>query len=81
MEAIARRTRRACLPVLPWYSAERHEFHLPPEKAKALLPGTIETYQEQDGRPLKEILLHARSGIGKEEYKGFLQACRRASIS
>lgn len=59
----------------PWYSAERHEFHLPPEKAKALLLGTIKTYQEQDGRPLKEIFLHARSGIDKEEYEGFLQAC------
>lgn len=59
----------------PWYSAERHEFHLPPEKAKALLLGTIKTYQEQDGRPLKEIFLHARSGIDKEEFEGFLQAC------
>lgn len=59
----------------PWYSAERHEFHLPPEKAKALLLGTIKTYQEQDGRPLKEIFLHARSGIDREEYEGFLKAC------
>ena len=28
-----------------------------------------------DGRPLKEIFLHARSGIDKEEYQGFLKAC------
>lgn len=59
----------------PWYSKERGEFHLPPEKAEALLRGTIETYKQQDGRPLKEIFLHARSGINKEEYEGFLRAC------
>ena len=59
----------------PWYSKERGEFHLPPEKAEALLRGTIETYKQEDGRPLKEIFLHARSGINAEEYEGFLRAC------
>lgn len=59
----------------PWYSQERNEFHLPPSKAESLLKGTIDTYQKQDGRPLKEIFLHARSGIDKVEYEGFLRAC------
>ncbi|NDV75337.1 hypothetical protein [Burkholderia cenocepacia] len=59
----------------PWYSKERGEFHLPPDKAEALLRGTIETYRQEDGRPLKEIFLHARSGIDTEEYAGFLRAC------
>jgi len=59
----------------PWYSAERKEFHLPPAAAEKLLRGTIETYQAQDGRPLREIFLHARSGIDKDEYEGFLKAC------
>jgi len=59
----------------PWYSKERGEFHLPPGKAEALLRGTIETYKQEDGRPLKEIFLHARSGIDSEEYAGFLRAC------
>ncbi|MCG8430772.1 MAG: hypothetical protein MJA29_06350 [Candidatus Omnitrophica bacterium] len=59
----------------PWYSKERGEFHLPPDKAEALLRGTIETYKQEDGRPLSEIFLHARSGINLEEYKGFLRAC------
>jgi len=59
----------------PWYSEERREFHLPPTEAEKLLRGTIETYKKQDGRPLKEIFLHARSGIDKAEYEGFLQAC------
>lgn len=59
----------------PWYSPLRKEFHLPPEKAETLLRGTIQTYQEQDGRPLKEIFLHARSGIDREEYQAFVKAC------
>jgi hypothetical protein len=59
----------------PWYSEERKEFHLPPAEAEKLLRGTIETYQKQDGRPLREIFLHARSGIDKEEYEGLLRAC------
>jgi hypothetical protein len=59
----------------PWYSEERREFHLTPAAAEQLLKGTIETYRKQDGRALKEIFLHARSGIDADEYQGFLQAC------
>ena len=59
----------------PWYSKEKGEFHLPPDKAEALLRGVIDTYQQQDGRPLKEIFLHARSGIEAEEFEGFRRAC------
>lgn len=59
----------------PWYSRHTGEFHLPPAKAEALLRGTIATYKQEDGRPLKEIFLHAHSGIDAEEYKGFLKAC------
>jgi hypothetical protein len=58
----------------PWYSAKNGEFHLPPDKAERLLRGTIETYKQQDGRPLKEIFLHAHSGINHEEFEGFLRA-------
>ena len=59
----------------PWYSKERGEFHLPPDKAEALLRGTIATYKQEDGRPLKEIFLHSQSGIDADEYEGFLRAC------
>jgi hypothetical protein len=59
----------------PWYSEERKEFHLNAKAAEALLRGTIETYQKQDGRPLCEIFLHARSGISREEFEGFSRAC------
>ena len=59
----------------PWYSEEKKEFHLPPADAEKLLRGTIETYHKQDGRPLKEIFLHAASGIDPEEFEGFKRAC------
>lgn len=59
----------------PWYSPERKEFHLSKDAAEKMLRGAIETYQEQEGRPLKEVFLHARSGINQEEYEGFLKAC------
>lgn len=59
----------------PWYAQDSGEFHLPPEKAEALLRGTIETYKHEDGRPLKEVFLHSRSEINAEEYAGFLRAC------
>ena len=59
----------------PWYSPEKKEFHLSSYAAEKMLRGTIETYREQDGRPLREIFLHARSGINQEEYEGFLKAC------
>jgi hypothetical protein len=59
----------------PWYSEDSKEFHLNPLAAEKLLRGTIETYRQQDGRPLREIFLHARSGISEEEFQGFLRAC------
>lgn len=59
----------------PWYSEEHNEFHLSKKAAEKLLRGTIETYQKQDGRPLREIFLHARSGLNEEEFQGFQAAC------
>lgn len=59
----------------PWYSEEKREFHLSADAAYRLLEGTIKTYQLQDGRPLREVFLHARSGINAEEYAGFQKAC------
>lgn len=59
----------------PWYSEKFKEFHLTAAAAESLLRGTIETYQKQDGRPLREIFLHSRSGINREEYEGFVRAC------
>ena len=59
----------------PWYSDKTKEFHLNRTAAESLLRGTVETYMKQDGRQLKEIFLHARSGLNDEEYQGFCRAC------
>lgn len=58
----------------PWYSAARGEFHLTEGAAEKLLRGTIETYMKQDGRELKEVFLHARSGLTRDEFAGFKKA-------
>lgn len=59
----------------PWYSEDKKEFHLNRDAARELLRGTIETYMRQDGRKLTEIFLHARTGLNKEEFAGFSEAC------
>ncbi len=59
----------------PWYSPERLQFHLTKQAAKGLLSGVLETYEQLDGRPLKEIFLHSRSEINQEEFKGYIAAC------
>lgn len=59
----------------PWYSDQSGEFHLDEKAAEKLLRGTIETYMKQDGRKLTEIFLHARSGLNRTEFAGFLKAC------
>jgi hypothetical protein len=59
----------------PWYSPKSHDFHLTKEAAKKLLAGVLETYQELDGRQLREIFLHCRSTINKEEFEGYQAAC------
>ena len=59
----------------PWYSAERNEFHLTETAAHELLKGALTTYAAQGGRPLREVFLHARSGLNEDEFSGFRQAC------
>lgn len=59
----------------PWYSPEDHQFHLTQEGARTLLAGALKTYQEMHGKQLKEIFLHSRSEISKEEFEGYQSAC------
>lgn len=59
----------------PWYSEKKNEFHLSRQAAEKLLRGALRTYATQDGRPLKEIFLHSRSGIDEVEFAGFQAAC------
>lgn len=59
----------------PWYSEERKGFHMKPDAAEEFIRGAIKTYQQEDGRPLREIFLHSRSGIDADEYAGFQRGC------
>jgi hypothetical protein len=59
----------------PWYSPERNQFHLSGEAARQLLAGTLKTYEDLEGKPLKEIFLHCRSSISTEEFDGYKSAC------
>lgn len=59
----------------PWYSPEKNQFHLSANAAQQLLAGTLKTYQELEGKPLKEIFLHSRSAISAEEFEGYKSGC------
>lgn len=59
----------------PWYSQENKQFHLTGDAAHNLLSGILRTYQDLDGKPLKEIFLHSRSSISDEEFAGYQKAC------
>ena len=58
-----------------WYSPEERQFHLSKQAATRLLQGIIKTYQDLEGQQLKEIFLHSRSEISKDEFEGYQQAC------
>ena len=59
----------------PWYSEEKNEYHLTKAAAHELLKGALETYAAQGGQRLREVFLHARSGINEDEFAGFREAC------
>jgi hypothetical protein len=59
----------------PWYSPADRQFHLSRKAAESLLSGVVETYNTLEGKPLKEIFLHARSAIDAEEFAGYSDAC------
>lgn len=58
----------------PWYSKNTGSLHLTPDDARALLSGVISTYQQLDGRPLREVFLHSRSEIDESEFSGYSEA-------
>lgn len=59
----------------PWYSPHGKQFCLSSWAAQRLLSGVLKTYQDLEGKELKEIFLHCRSGINQEEFSGFQEAC------
>lgn len=58
-----------------WYSERKGEYHLSRPAAKKLLTGVLKTYQQQHGKPLREVFLHCRSSINDEEFAGYKEAC------
>ncbi len=58
----------------PWYSEEHRQFRLTQAAARKLLGGILATYAELDGRPLKEVFVHCRSSLSREEFAGFEEA-------
>jgi len=59
----------------PWYSPSDKEYHLSKQAAHNLLSGTLKTYAESGGKPLREIFLHSSSIINEEEFEGYKAAC------
>jgi len=59
----------------PWYSPLSEEYHLSSDAARELLGGVLQVYREQGGKALKEVFLHSRSTISREEYEGYCAAC------
>jgi hypothetical protein len=58
----------------PWYSERSQDFHLTEEAAYSLLKGVLETYKMLGGQELRQVFLHSRSEINREEYAGYLRA-------
>lgn len=63
----------------PWYSPRDKQFHLTRAAARDLLSGVLETYRQLEGKQLTEVFLHSRSGISKEEFQGYQEACPRGA--
>lgn len=58
-----------------WYSPEDRQCHLSRVAAMELLNGILDTYEQQEGKVLKEIFLHSRSEISEVEFSGYQDAC------
>lgn len=63
----------------PWYSSKKKQFHLTKDAAYKLLHGVLKTYEDLEGKQLKEIFLHSRSTINREEFSGYQKACPKGA--
>jgi hypothetical protein len=56
----------------PWITSTRHEFHLPKEKAKALMAMVVDAYRKNHGGAApKELFIHGKIRFSEEEWVGF----------
>lgn len=55
-----------------WKTSKEDEFHLPRDKAKALMSLVVEAYQRgHGGKPPKELFIHGKTRFSEEEWEGF----------
>ena len=56
----------------PWLTEADHDFHLPKEKATALMAMVVEAYRKSHGGDApKELFIHGKTRFSAEEWEGF----------
>lgn len=54
------------------FKSGKHEYHLPRDKAKALMSLVVEAYRKgHGGEPPKELFIHGKTRFDEEEWEGF----------
>lgn len=56
----------------PWVTESKFDFHLPKEKAKALMRMVVDAYRKNHtGEAPKELFIHGKTRFSEEEWEGF----------
>jgi hypothetical protein len=56
----------------PWSTNSEYDFHLPKEKAKALMAMVVEAYRHNHGGEApKELFIHGKTRFSRDEWEGF----------
>jgi hypothetical protein len=58
----------------PWYNKKKGEFHLKRKQATELIKIAMDTYIQKEGKPPKEMFIHAKTKFNDEEWQGFSDA-------
>ncbi len=55
----------------PWYSEQKHEFHLDRDAAANLVTQVVNAYKGDHGFPPSELFIHGRQRFSDDEWAGF----------
>ena len=58
----------------PWYNKKKGEYHLKRKQATELIKIAVDTYSQKEGKPPKELFIHAKTKFNQEEWDGFSDA-------
>lgn len=59
----------------PWLTKTEYDFHLPKEKAKALMAMVVDAYcKSHGGEAPKELFIHGKTRFSVEEWEGFKES-------